>query len=84
MTTRDELQEFLNELSAFRWLAEQAGAASPLLHEIEALKNLVETTGPAAWHQTAWRAQRRDDLVHLSLAALHSYGAQQDPDRKAG
>jgi len=83
MTTRDELQEFLNELSAFRWLAEQAGAASPLLHEIEVLKNLVETTGPAAWHQTAWRAQRRDDLVHLSLAALHSYRMQQASERSA-
>jgi hypothetical protein len=57
MTTHNELQEFLDERSGLRWLAEQAGAERPLLDEIEALKNLVETTGPAAWHRTAWRAQ---------------------------
>ncbi len=53
MTTHDELLEFLEELSAFRWLAVQAGAEMPLLDEIEVLKNVVETTGPAVWHQTA-------------------------------
>jgi len=35
MTTHDELLEFLEELSAFRWLAEQAGAERLLLDEIE-------------------------------------------------
>jgi len=77
MSTHNELQEFLDEISAFKWLAEQAGAERPLVDEIEALKKLVETNGSAAWCQTAWRAQRRNDLVRLSLAALHAYRMQQ-------
>jgi hypothetical protein len=83
MTTHDELLEFLEELSAFSWLAEQVGAERLLLDEVEALKNLVETMGSAAWHQTVWRAQRHDDLVHLSLAALHSDCMQQASEQSA-
>ena len=83
MTTPDEMKEFLEELSVFGRLAEQAGVERPLLQKIEVLKNLVETTGQIAWHQMAWRAQRRDEFANLSLAALRLYRLQQASVKKS-
>jgi hypothetical protein len=72
----EDRPKFIEEISALRSLAAEAGVASHLLEELEVFKHQVEHLDPSAWEQKEVRVLKRHELVHLSLAVLRAFGSR--------
>ncbi len=72
----DDKQQFIEEISALRSLAAEAGVAANLLAELEVFKHEVEHLDSSAWEQNEVRVLKRHELVHLSLAVLRAFNSQ--------
>ena len=72
----DDKQQFIEEISALRSLAAEAGVAANLLAELEVFKHEVEHLDSRAWEQNEVRVLKRHELVHLSLAVLRAFNSQ--------
>jgi hypothetical protein len=73
---QENVQQFIEEISALRSLAEDAGVTSQLLEELDVFKHDVEYLGASEWERKEVRTLSRDELAHLSLAVLRAYHAQ--------
>ena len=73
---QEERQQFIQEISALRSLAEEAGIAGHLLEELELFKHEVEHLDSSAWEQKEVRNLSRNELVRLSLSVLRAFGSQ--------
>jgi hypothetical protein len=69
----EDKQPFIEEISTLRFLAEEAGVASPLLAELDVFKHEVEDLDSSAWEQKEVRNLNHNELVRLSLAVLRAY-----------
>ncbi len=72
----DAKQQFIEEISALRSLAAEAGVAAKLLAELEVFKHEVEYLDSSAWEQNEVRVLKRHELVHLSLAVLRAFNSR--------
>jgi len=72
----DDKQQFIEEISALRSLAAEAGVAANLLAELEVFKHEVEHLDSSAWEQNEVRVLKRHELVHLSLAVLRAFNSR--------
>ena len=72
----DDKQQFIEEISALRSLAAEAGVAANLLAELEVFKHEVEHLDSSAWEQNEVRVLERHELVHLSLAVLRAFNSR--------
>jgi hypothetical protein len=73
---QEDLQQFIEEISALRSLAAEAGVAANLLAKLEVFKHEVEHLDASAWEQNEVRVLKRHELVHLSLAVLRAFNSQ--------
>lgn len=72
----DDKQHFIEEISALRSLAAEAGVAAHLLEELEVFKHEVEHLDASTWEQNEVRVLKRHELVCLSLAVLRAFNAR--------
>jgi len=72
----DDIQHFIQEISALRSLAEVTGIAGPLLEELEVFKHEVAHLDSRAWERKEVRNLKRNELVRLYLAMLRAYGTR--------
>ena len=73
---REDRQQFIEEISALRSLAEMAGAAGPLLAELDVFKHQVEHLDSSSWKRVEVRVLKRNELVRLSLAVLRAFNSR--------
>lgn len=73
---QENVQQFIEEISALRSLAEDAGVTGQLLEELDVFKHDVEHFDASAWERKEVRTLSRNELVHLSLAVLRAYGSR--------
>ena len=73
---QEDIQPFIEEISALRSLAAEAGVAANLLAELEVFKHEVEHLDSSAWEQNEVRVLKRHELVHLSLAVLRAFNSR--------
>jgi hypothetical protein len=72
----DDKQQFIQEISALRSLAAEAGVAANLLAKLEVFKLQVEHLDSSAWEQNEVRVLKRHELVRLSLAVLRAFNSR--------
>jgi hypothetical protein len=72
----DDMQQFIEDISTLRSLAEEAGVAGHLLAELDGLKHQVEYLGSSAWERKEVRDPSRNELVRLSLAVLRAFNSR--------
>ena len=72
----DDKQQFIEEISALRSMAELAGVAANLLAELEVFKHEIEHLGLSVWEQKEVRVLKRNENVRLSLAVLGAFGSR--------
>jgi hypothetical protein len=70
---QEDIQQFIEEISTLRSLAEEAGVAGLLLEELEIFKHEVEHPNSRAWERKEVRVLQRNELVRLSLDVLRAY-----------
>jgi hypothetical protein len=70
---QEDRHQFIEEISALRSLAADAGVAAHLLEELEVFKHQVEHLDSYAWEQKEVRVLQRNELVRLCLAVLRAY-----------
>lgn len=73
---QDDRQDFIQEISALRSLAEVVGVASSLLAELDVFKYEVEHLDERAWELKEVRLLKRNELVRLSLSVLRASGSR--------
>jgi len=73
---KEDVQQFIKEISTLRSLAEEAGIAGHLLEELDLFKYEVEHLDSRAWEQKELRNLNRDELVRLSLSVLRAFGSR--------
>ena len=73
---QENMQLFIEEISALRSLAEEAKVAAHLLEELEVFKHEVEHLDSSAWERKEVRLLKRNELVRLSLAILRAFGSR--------
>jgi hypothetical protein len=73
---QEDRQQFIEEISTLRFLAEEAGIAGPPLQELEAFEHEVEHLDAYAWERKEARDLNRDELVRLTLAVLRAFGSR--------
>jgi hypothetical protein len=73
---QEDMQQFIEEISALRTLAEVAGVAGHLLEELDIFKHEVEHLDSSAWERKEVRNLNRNELVRLSLAVLRAFGSR--------
>jgi hypothetical protein len=73
---QEDRHQFIEEISALRSLAAEAGVAANLLEELEVFKHQVEHLDASAWERKEVRALKRNELVRLSLAVLRAFNAR--------
>jgi hypothetical protein len=69
----EDRQPFIEEISALRSLAGEAGVTDHLLAALDDFKQQVEYLDASAWERKEVRNLSRNKLVHLSLAVLRAY-----------
>jgi hypothetical protein len=72
----EDVQQFIQEISALRSLAEEAGIAGHLLEELDGFKYKVEHLDASVWERKEVRVLNCDELVRLSLSVLRAFGSQ--------
>ncbi len=70
---QEDIQQFVEEISALRSLAAEAGVAGFLLEELEVFKHEVEHLDARAWERKEVRGLKRNELLRLSVAVLRAY-----------
>jgi hypothetical protein len=70
---QEDMQPFIEEISALRSLAAVVGVAGQLLEELDGFKKEVEHLDLSAWKRKEVRVPNRNELVRLSLAVLRAY-----------
>jgi hypothetical protein len=70
---QEDMQTFIEEISALQSLAQKAGITGPLLEELYAFRHEVEHLNSSAWERKEVRVLNRNELVCLSLAVLRAY-----------
>ena len=73
---QEDMQQFIQEISTLRSLAEEAGIAGHLLEKLGVFKHEVEHLDSSAWEQKEVRNLSRNELVRLSLSVLPAFGSQ--------
>jgi hypothetical protein len=73
---QEDMQPFIEEISALRSLSAVVGVAGQLLEELDGFKHEVEHLDVSAWEQKEVRVLKRNELVRLSLAVLRAYRSQ--------
>jgi hypothetical protein len=73
---QDDMQPFIEEISALRSLAAVVGVAGQLLEELDGFKHEVEHLDLSAWERKEVRVLKRNELVRLSLAVLRAFGSR--------
>ncbi len=63
---QEDLQPFIEEISALRSLATVVGVAGQLLEELDGFKREVEHLDLSAWERKEVRVLKRNELVRLS------------------
>ncbi len=76
LVLQEDIEHFIAEISTLRSLAAEAGVAGPLLEELEVFQREVEHLDASAWRRKEVSSQKRNELVHLSLAVLRAYRAR--------
>ncbi len=72
----EDRQQFIEEISTLRSLAEVAGVAGHLLAELDVFKHEVERLDSRAWEQKEVRVLKRNELVRLFLAVLRAFNSR--------
>jgi hypothetical protein len=72
----EDKQQFIEEISVLRSLAEVAGVAANLLAELEVFKHEVEHLDSSAWEQNEVRVLKRHEFVCLCIAVLRAFNAR--------
>jgi hypothetical protein len=75
LVLQDDIQHFIQEISALRSLTEVAGITGLLLEKLEVFEHEVEHKDSNVWERKEARNLRRNELVQLSLAVLRAYGS---------
>ena len=73
---QEDLQQFTQEISILRSLAEEAGIAGHLLDELDIFKHEVEHLDSSVWERKEVRVLNRDELARLSLSVLRAFGSR--------
>jgi hypothetical protein len=73
---QEDIQQFIEEISTLRFLAEEAGVAGPLLQELEAFKHEIERLDAHTWERKEVSGLKRNELTRLSLAVLRAFGSR--------
>jgi hypothetical protein len=73
---QEDMQPFIEEISALGSLAAMVGVADHLLAELDAFKHEVEHIDSSAWERKEVRVLSRNELVRLSLTVLRAYRSQ--------
>ena len=73
---QENVQQFIEEISALQSLTEDAGVTGQLLEELDVFKHDVEHLDASVWERKEVRTLSRNELVHLSLAVLRAYGSR--------
>ena len=73
---QENMQPFIEEISALRSLAAMVGVTGQLLEELDAFKHEVELLDSSSWERKEVRNLSRNELVRLSLAVLCAYRSQ--------
>jgi hypothetical protein len=72
----DDKQQFIEEISVLRSLAEISGVAPNFLAELEVFEHEVQHLDSCAWERKEVRGLKRNELVRLSLAVLRAFKAR--------
>ena len=73
---QEDIQQFIEEISTLRFLAEEAGVTGSLLAELDGLKLEVEHLDSSTWERKEVRLLSRNELERLSIAVLRAFGSQ--------
>jgi hypothetical protein len=73
---REDKQQFIEEISAQRSLASEAGVAANLIAELEVFQHEVEHLDSCAWERKEIRCLKRNELVHLSIEVLRAFNSR--------
>jgi hypothetical protein len=73
---QEDVQQFIQEISTLRSLAEEAGVAGHFLEELDIFKQEVEYLDSSVWERKEVRVLNRDELVRLSLSVLRAFGSR--------
>ena len=73
---QEDMQQFKEEISTLRSLAEEAGVTDHVLEELDVFKHEIDNLDARAWERKEVRVLNRDELVHLSLAVLRAFGSR--------
>ena len=69
---QENLQQFIEEISALCSLAEVAGVTGHLLEDIDDFKRQVKHLDVSEWNQKQVRELKRNELARLSLVVLRN------------
>jgi hypothetical protein len=69
---QENLQQFIEEISALRSLAEVAGVTGHLLEDLDDFKRQVKHLDASEWNQKQVRELKRNELARLSLVVLRN------------
>jgi hypothetical protein len=70
---QEDIQQFIEEISTLRSLAEEAGVTGHVLEELDVFKHEVEHLDSSVWEREEVRNLNRNELVCVSLAVLRAY-----------
>lgn len=73
---REDKQQFIEEISALRCLASEAGVAVNLIAELEVFEHEIEDLDSCAWERQEIRGLKRNELVRLSLEVLRAFNSR--------
>ena len=76
LALREDKQQFIEEISALRSLASEAGVAANLIAELEVFQREVEKLDSCAWERKEIRGLKRNELVRLSLEVLRAFNSR--------
>lgn len=72
----EDRQPFIEEISALRSLAGEAGVTGHVLEELDDFKYQVEHLDASVWERKEVRVLNRNELVRLSLSVLRAFGSR--------
>ena len=73
---QEDIQPFIEEISALCSLAGVVGVADQILAELDEFKLRIEHLDASTWERQEVRTLSRNELVRLSLAVLPAYGSR--------
>jgi len=73
---QEDKQQFIQEISTLRSLAEEAGIEGHVLEELDIFKREVEHLASSIWERKEVRVLNRNELVRHSLSVLRAFGSR--------